>query len=99
MSERVAYLRVCDFADAVVELQAVATDVMQNGTIDYHRGFCFVWHKFLSVFADDAKTGAVQIAMEQFVAITATMNDDAFPTTGGVVVKEVVEHVVQSVSS
>ena len=34
MSERVAYLRVCDFADAVVELQAVATDVMQDGTID-----------------------------------------------------------------
>ena len=34
VAKRIAYLRVCDLADAIVELQAVASDVMEDATIE-----------------------------------------------------------------
>ena len=99
MSQRIAYLRVSDLADAVVELQAVAYDVVQNAAIERDGGIRLIGLHLFRVFTDDAEERAVQVAVSQHVAKAAMMDDDALPTAWRVVIEKVVEHVVHPVAS
>ena len=99
VAQRVASLCVGDFADTIVELQAVAADVVEDAAVERDGRLRLVGLRLFRVFADDAEERAVEVALGEFVAEASAMDDDAFPAAWRVVVEEVVEHVVHPVAS
>ena len=98
MAQGVAYLGVDDRGDAVVELQAVASDVVEDAAVEGEGGFALVGDDLFCVLHDDAEAGTVQVELAEDVAQAAAMDDDAIPAAGCVVVEEIVEHVVEPVA-